>query len=293
MLRSMTGFGAAAGEVPPGASIRVEVRSVNHRHLALKLRLPEAFVALEPEVEARVRARCERGSVTLHASVERASGAAAARIDHAAARAYKAELEGLARELGLATTLSLDTLATLPGVIVAAAAPELEESLGAAFLAHVEQALDALVVMRAREGVALAADLRKNAAALRDFVARIETRMPAVLAAHKAALERRIQELVGRSVTLEPADLAREVALLCDKLDVSEELARLASHLAQFDELLAKGGRAGRQLDFLVQELLREVNTIGSKCSDAEAAHLVVEAKTHVERLREQVQNIE
>lgn len=293
MLRSMTGFGAAAGEVPPGASIRVEVRSVNHRHLALKLRLPEAFVALEPEVEARVRARCERGSVTLHADVERTRGAVAARIDHAAARAYKEELEGLARELGLATALSLDTLATLPGVIVAAAAPELEESLGAAFLAHVEQALDALVAMRAREGVALAADLRKNAAALRDFVARIETRMPAVLAGHKAALERRIQELVGRSFALAPADLAREVALLCDKLDVSEELARLASHLVQFDELLAKGGRAGRQLDFLVQELLREVNTIGSKCSDAEAAHLVVEAKTNVERLREQVQNIE
>lgn len=293
MLRSMTGFGAAAGAAPSGALLRVEVRSVNHRHLALKMRLPEALAALEPEVETRVRARCERGAVTLHANLERGEGAAGARVDHGAARAYKEAFERLGRELALPGTLSLDTLAALPGVIVTGAATELEEGLAAAFLARVEEALEALLAMRAREGVALEADLRKHANALRVFVARIETRMPAVLAGHKAALEKRIQELLGRGLTLAPNDLAREVALLCDKLDVSEELARLASHLGQLDELLAKGGRVGRQLDFLVQELLREVNTIGSKCSDAEAAHLVVEAKTDVERLREQVQNIE
>jgi uncharacterized protein (TIGR00255 family) len=293
MLRSMTGFGAAAGAAPSGAALRVEVRSVNHRHLALKLRLPEALAALEPEVEARVRARCERGAVALHADLERGEGALTARVDHGVARAYKEEFERLGRELALSGALSLDALAALPGVIVTAGAPELEEGLAAAFLACVDQGLEALLAMRAREGVALEADLRKHAAALRVFVGRIGTRMPVVLTNHKAALEKRIQELLGRSVTLAPSDLAREVALMCDKLDVSEELTRLASHLDQLDGLLAKGGRVGRQLDFLVQELLREVNTIGSKCSDAEAAHLVVEAKTDVERLREQVQNIE
>jgi len=293
MLRSMTGFGAAAGEAPSGAALRVEVRSVNHRHLALKLRLPEAMAALETEVEARVRARCERGSISLTVACEEAQTSSGARVDRAAARALKRELEELAGELGLARELSLDTLATLPGVIVPAAPSAASEDLSAALLACVERALEALLAMRAREGEALAADLRRNTGALREFVTRIETRMPAVLAAHKAALERRIQELVGARLTLQPNELAREVALLCDKLDVSEELTRLASHLDQLDGLLAKGGRVGRQLDFLVQELLREVNTIGSKCSDAEAAHLVVEAKTSVERLREQVQNIE
>jgi len=293
MLRSMTGFGAAAGEAPAGAAVRVEVRSVNHRHLALKLRLPEALAALEPEVEARVRARCERGSISLNASLEGGRDGAVARVDRRAARALKLELEALAGELGLAPELSLDTLATLPGVLVAASGEPAAEDLAGAFLARVEEALEALLAMRAREGEALAVDLRRHAAALREFVTRIGTRMPLVQAAHKAALERRIQELVGARLSLQPADLAREVALLCDKLDVSEELARLASHLDQLDGLLSKGGRVGRQLDFLVQELLREVNTIGSKCSDAEAAHLVVEAKTNVERLREQVQNIE
>jgi uncharacterized protein (TIGR00255 family) len=296
MLRSMTGFGAAASAGRDAQHMRVEVRSVNHRHLALKLRLPEAFSALEPEVESRVRARCERGSILVHVAAERASGAAAVHLDRECARRWRDELGALAKTLALSPDVSLETLVSLPGVVTEADADTDEEALHAAALALVDAALERMLAMRAAEGQALAADLRKHAQALEELVGRIETRMPEVVKAQHVALAKRVEDLLGgktQGVHLAPGDLARELALLADKLDVSEELARLASHLGQLETLVAKGGRAGRPLDFLVQEIFREVNTIGSKCSDATVKHWVVEAKTLVERLREQVQNVE
>jgi uncharacterized protein (TIGR00255 family) len=290
MLRSMTGFGAAAGE-GASATLRVEVRSLNHRHLTVKTRLPEAFAGLEPEIEARVRARCERGAISVALASATPSGADVVRIDRALAQRYRRELAALAAELELAPTLSLETLAALPGVVSAGAGGA--EAQHAAALELVDAALERMLGMRATEGRALAADLRKHKQALARVAARIGKRMPRVVRAQRAALEKRVRALLGADAPVARADVAREVVLLADKLDVSEELTRLASHLAQLEELLTKGGRAGRALDFLVQEVFREVNTIGSKCSDATVAHWVIEAKTHVERLREQVQNVE
>jgi len=292
MLRSMTGFGAASSEAQ-GASLRVEVRSVNHRHLAVKTRLPEALGALEAEVEERVRAQCERGTVSVNVALERAEGAAPAHVDRELARRYARELTHLAEELGISSALSLDTLVTLPGVLCDSAAVEDGSRTRAAALELVDQALAGMLAMRAAEGAALAADLRKNAQALAKLAARIQKRLPSVVRAHRAALERRVQALLGGKTPVTSADLAREIALQADRLDVSEELTRLSSHLDQLETFVAKGGRIGRQLDFLVQEIFREVNTLGAKCSDATVAHWVVEAKTHVERLREQVQNVE
>jgi uncharacterized protein (TIGR00255 family) len=292
MLRSMTGFGAAASEAR-GTSLRVEVRSVNHRHLAVKLRLPEMMSALEPEVEERVRAQCERGTVTVHLALQRPDGAAPARVDHELARRYARELTALAGELGVPAALSLDTLVTLPGVLTDSAAVLGADELRATALELVDEALARMLAMRSAEGAALAADLRKNAEVLAKLAARIQKRMPSIVRGHRTALAKRLQSLLGAKLPVEGADLAREIALQADKLDVSEELARLASHLGQLEGFVAKGGRIGRQLDFLVQEIFREVNTIGAKCSDATVAHWVVEAKTHVERLREQVQNVE
>ncbi len=293
MLRSMTGFGASASEAERGLALRVEVRSVNHRHLALKTRLPESLVALEPEIEARVRARCERGAITVTVQAEHSAASTPARVDHELARRYREELAALAEELGLATAVSLDTLVALPGVVAVASGGVVSEAQQAAVLRRVDEALTRMLAMREKEGSNLAADLRKNAQALTRLAARIEKRMPGLVRAQHAALTKRVQTLLGSAAAVSGADLAREVALLADKLDVSEELTRLASHLEQLESLLKKGGRAGRPLDFLVQEIFREVNTIGSKCSDATVAHWVVEAKTHVERLREQVQNVE
>jgi uncharacterized protein (TIGR00255 family) len=292
MLRSMTGFGAAASETD-GASLRVEVRSVNHRHLVVKLRLPEAFAALEPEVDERVRAQCERGTVSVSLSHERTGGVAPARVDHELARRYARELTALAGELGVAATLSLDTLVTLPGVLSDSAASVDGDSTRGSVLELVDQALARMLEMRTAEGMALAADLRRNAAELEKLAARIQKRMPSIVRGHRTALAKRVQALLGGKVPVTGADLAREVALQADKLDVAEELARLASHLQQLERFVERGGRIGRQLDFLVQEIFREVNTIGAKCSDATVAHWVVEAKTRVERLREQVQNVE
>lgn len=293
MLRSMTGFGAASGEACGGLALRLELRSVNHRHLSVKLRLPEALAGLEAELEARVRAACERGAVSLHLALEHTGGAGGARVDHELARRYRRDLEALARELGLEPDLSLAALVGLPGVL-AAGPPELDlNAVRAAALEFLDQAIERMLAMRAAEGQALAADLRKQAQALAQLAGRIEKRMPRVVRAHRTALERRVQALLGGAAAVSGSDLAREVALLADKLDVSEELTRLGSHLEQLEGFLKKGGRVGRQLDFLVQEIFREVNTIGSKCSDATVAHWVIEAKTHVERLREQVQNVE
>ena len=291
MLRSMTGFGAASSEAQ-GTSLRVEVRSLNHRHLAVKTRLPEAFAALEPEVEERVRAKCERGTVSVNLSLGHSESAALARIDHELARRYARELTVLADELGIPAALSLDALVALPGVLSDSGAVEDGSQTRAAVLVLVDEALARMLAMRATEGAALAADLRKNAQALERLAARIQKRMPSIVRAHRAALGKRVQTLLGGKTPVASADLAREIALQADKLDVSEELARLASHLGQLEAFVAKGGRIGRQLDFLAQEIFREVNTIGAKCSDATVAHWVVEAKTHVERLREQVQNV-
>jgi uncharacterized protein (TIGR00255 family) len=162
-----------------------------------------------------------------------------------------------------------------------------------ALLRAVDGALTALIEMRDHEGRALAADLTKHATAIARVVARIEKRMPQVVRAHQKALRQRVDELLDGRSTVQPADLAREVALIADRMDVSEELSRLHSHMDQLARLVEKKGPVGRSLEFLVQEFLREANTIGSKCNDARMAHDVVELKTLIERLREQVQNVE
>lgn len=288
----MTGFGAAAAE-HGGVSLRAEVRTVNHKHLQVKLRLPSEFLQFEADVEELVKKKLDRGAVSLNvhlASTARVGGPQV-RAD-VAARLHK-DLLKLARELKLEPRLSLDTLAQLPGVVAGSLDPLTLEHESKLLFKVVQAALVALESMREAEGRALAADLRKHRKALEKLTAAVEKRMPLVVQGHHAALERRVEELLGNRLGVSPGDLAREVALLADKLDVSEELARLKSHFAQFDAILDRSGPVGRQLDFLVQEFLRETNTIGSKCTDANVAHAVVEMKTAIERLREQVQNVE
>ena len=290
-LRSMTGFGAAT-TFEADVHVRVEVRSVNHRYLQLKVKLPPDLSSFESDIEAAVRKSLERGAVTLAVSVE-AGATPAVRIDRELAQHYLAEVQALARALGLAEAPRLETILALPGVVGAEADSGLREREARLVRAAVQQALAELVAMREREGAALESDLRANAAAVAKEVARIGKRMPKVVREHHKKLRQRVQELLGGQTKLGPAELPRELALLADRMDVGEELARLASHLDQWSALLDKGGAAGRQLDFLVQELLREANTIGSKCNDADVAHSVVEVKTRIERLREQVQNVE
>jgi len=288
----MTGFGSASSDGGDWA-LRVEVRSVNHRHLLVKARLPLDFAFLEGELERVVRKKLERGAVTVHLHATRLAPAAPAALDAELVRRYKTELDRIAAASGLEGVQRLEVLLGLPGVVRVVpaeddAGPESERAL-----ALVARALDRLIEMRGTEGASLAEHLRHEAEEIAALVARVRARMPEVTRGHQESLKKRVDDLLDRRQLVSEADLAREIALLADRLDVSEELARLESHLGQVEGLLAKAGIVGRKLDFLVQELFREINTIGSKCNDAQVAHWVIDAKTHVERMREQVQNVE
>lgn len=291
-VRSMTGFGRAVID-EAGTAVRAEVRSVNHRHLQVKSRLPGELGHLEAPVEGLVRKALERGAVTLTVVLQRAPSAGEAAVNLDVAKSYHKALTRLGKTLDVGP-VDLATLVGLPGVLGAGdedTSGGREEKL---VLRAVKEALAALVAMRASEGLSLQRDLQKNAKAVARLVAKIDKRMPTVVREHHRSLVRRANELLsgaGAKGAVHESDLARELALLADRMDVSEEVARIGSHLEQLDAMLQGGG--GRRLEFLVQELFREANTIGAKCNDATVAHAVVDLKTHIERLREQVQNVE
>ncbi|WP_419186060.1 YicC/YloC family endoribonuclease [Rohdeia mirabilis] len=288
----MTGFGAATAE---HATVRVtvEARSVNHRFLQVKVRLPHDMGALEADVENLVKQRLGRGSVNLSVRVEPVGGAATVRVDEDVVARYREQLEQLAATAGVPFTLSLAEWAHLPGVLETRSTEFDPRATKAALMEATAGALDGLVEMRDREGLAMADDLARNAAELKATVALIAERAPDVVKRLQDELRRRVALLVDRP-TIEADELAREVASIADRADIAEELSRLEAHLGALGDLLGSGTDAvGRKLDFLVQELFREVNTVGSKSADAQIAHWVVDAKTAIERLREQVQNVE
>lgn len=305
---SMTGFGAgrveAVLEDQCQLTVTAEVKTVNHKHLQAKIRLPHEYSSLEPAIDKLVRQTLARGAVQMSVEVARIGGDAGVRLDAGVARRYLELQAGLAAELAavpgsteLAPITSMVDLIRLPGVIVqstgqTAAALDAAGPEASAVIEAVAAALEHLTEMRRFEGAAMRRDLENSGQEIARVVAEIATRIPDVVAHHRARLVERVGELSGHPGTT-AADLAREIALLSDRLDVSEEITRLQSHLDQLKSLLEGGGAIGRKLDFLAQEFFREANTIGSKCSDAAVAHLVVDLKTHVERLREQVQNVE
>lgn len=288
----MTGFGAALAQ-RDGLSVRAEVRSVNHRHLQIKTRLPGEFAHLEPDVEQALRKRIQRGAVSATVTIARQGAADAVELNPDVAQRYQRHLKRLAKELDLPLEYGLLDIANLPGVLTWRSEVEAGEKEARLVRSAVADATDGVLAMREREGASLAADLRRNAAAIERLLARIEKRMPRVVEQHHKNLAARIRELVDAPQAVSERDLARELALIADRVDVSEETTRLRSHLEQLGRVLDKGGTVGRQLDFLTQEFFREANTTGAKCNDAQVAHLVVELKTHIERLREQVQNVE
>jgi uncharacterized protein (TIGR00255 family) len=282
----MTGYGRGT----TGGEITVEVKAVNHRFLDLKIRETAGRVvtaALEEQIGARIRARIERGSLAISVHAARARGTGAFAIDADAASRAHDLLTALAARLGTPPP-ELALVLAQPGVIVTQEAAL--DDAPAHVLAALELALDELDRMRATEGAALAADLAARLAeldALRADLAAHAAGLPALLA-------RRLSDRIAAATTgLDPQRLAQEVALLVDRADVSEELVRLASHLSQVRTLLEGKAPAGRRLDFLAQEIGRELNTIGSKSALAELTRVVVEAKAVLEKLREQIQNIE
>ena len=293
MPTSMTGCGdgmATSGS----SSCRVELRSVNNRAFKFSLRTREGLAGLEARAEAAVRERVRRG--TIHMGLELAGPAVmvSRQIDRAQLAAYLDQLEDFCAGHDLTVPRSIDALLALPGIVCDAppdaTAADRVWPLVADALA---KALDALDGMRQAEGTTLAADMRSLLREILELVTGIRDRVPLAVERHRERLVERVSGLIAeRGATLTDADIAREVVLLADRSDIAEELVRLESHIAQFGRLL-ESESPGRQLDFLSQELAREANTVASKSGDVEIAHAVVEIKTRVERLREQVQNLE
>jgi uncharacterized protein (TIGR00255 family) len=284
----MTGFGRAAGAVA-GWDVVVEVKTVNHKGLDVKLRLPRALAADEPALAQLIRGRLERGRVDVAIDVI-APPAGAAVVDEARVAAVVNAARTLAeRWPEVSPSLAASELLKMPGVLTETSAPP-AEALATTSSGLLSSALDALERARALEGEGLCVDLvgrRRRCGALVDEIAR---RTAGSVEEKRAKLHERLQVLLADH--LDPARLAAEVAVLAERVDVAEELARLRLHLAHLDTLLSSNS-PGRKIDFLCQELMREANTTASKCQDAETARSVVDLKAEIERLREQAQNIE
>lgn len=293
MVVSMTGFGAAQA-TEAGVSYRVEIRSVNNRYFKASIKIPEHLARYESDLEKLLRQRLGRGSVSYALRLKDDSVPGAMDINTAAVRRYITALERVAAECRF-VRLDLAGLLELPGVCDPLEIPD--DAMEAQFQIVrkvTSDAMDRLIEMRRVEGQALERDLAEQCAGIRDRIAQVAERSPAVVNEYQKRLHTRVQQLVeAASVALDQDALAREVAIFAERCDVNEELSRLASHLDQFAELCASPEEAGRKLDFLAQEMLREANTIGSKASDAQIARHVVEIKASIDRIKEQVQNVE
>jgi uncharacterized protein (TIGR00255 family) len=294
MIRSMTGFGRAAFEVG-GQSFAVEIRSVNHRHADVQLRLPRALAFLEPELRAGLRGRFARGKLEVTVAQQGPErGPARVAIDAEAALRYLEVGRELARRHGLAEGLDVARLLALPGVATLVEGELPPEALRSALLAALDAAADGVEAMRAAEGVALERDLRARLARAAGLVGELAARADEGQKAARERLRARLEQLGRETGLLDEGRLYHELALAADRFDVSEEVVRLRSHAEQVAACLSGSGEpVGRRLDFLLQEMGREANTAGSKAGDTALAHLVVELKAELERLREQVQNVE
>ena len=291
MIRSMTGFGSASGFFA-GRTVTVEIKSVNGRFREVAARLPKVCACLEEAVKKLVAARLERGRVDLWVQIDdREARRSSLKVDFDLARAMAEQLNELAAGLGLAGRAGLDHLLTLG--VVAPEEPSLSaEELWAVLEPLVREALAALVAMREAEGRNLHQDLSRRLAALSGLSGRVRERAAGAAEALLARLRNRLAEL-GADLKIEPARLVQEAALLADRADITEELVRLDSHLVGFGRLIESPEPVGRRLDFLLQEMGREVNTMGSKAQDLDLTGLVLDMKAELEKLREQVQNIE
>ncbi len=296
MIRSMTGFGRAQFEVE-GVVFEVEMRSVNHRYLDLRVRLPRLLAAFEADVKARASTRFARGKVDLSVGIP-ASAAAAQQleIDYDVVGQYVEAAAEIRRRHDLKGKLEIDDLLALPGVARTVEHELAADALREAALAAVDTAAEQLDAMRSSEGETLAGDLEGRLSAILVATEQLEARAGEAAEAARERLRKRAEKLARETGLTDEARLHQEVVIAADRMDVTEELVRLRSHVEQFRAALAgagPGAPVGRRLDFLVQELVRETNTLGSKSADAPSAHLVVELKTELERVREQVQNVE
>lgn len=289
MLLSMTGHGEALVQ-DDTASVRVEVRTVNNRFLKLNVST-DLDAALQSQVEALVKQQVGRGSVSVRIKTRSVGTAEPYQFNEPLLRSYWLQLSEIA---GSSQTVNVESLLNLPGVVEEASSTDQNEKLWPIVQTAVEQALTSLNEMRAREGEAMKQDMLANCKLVTEQLEAIRKQAPAVIENYAKRMSDRINNLLEKyDVSIQPTDLVREVGVFAERCDFSEETVRLDSHIDQFNEIIQLPESSGRKLDFLVQEMLRETNTIGSKANDAKIATHVVEIKTAIERIREMVQNVE
>ncbi|HSV99370.1 MAG TPA: YicC/YloC family endoribonuclease [Sedimentisphaerales bacterium] len=294
MLNSMTGYGEATEELE-GVSYSVEIKAVNNRYLKTIIKLPEGVTFLEEEIDKELRKRLSRGTVNCVLRLKGATASSLLQIDEAALRSIVSQLNQVSSSVGVTGAIDLAGLLELPGIVQPVQPDEEQSARIKQFVLRLTgKALDKLQQMRESEGRFLEADLKKHCDAMLAELEIIRQRSGSVVLEYAKRLRRRVEELLAEAkLKLDEQTLAREVAILADRSDISEEIARLDAHLQQFRQFCQTDGQAGRRLDFLSQEMLREVNTIGSKAADADIARSVVDIKCWIERLKEQIQNIE
>ena len=292
MIRSMTGFGRAQG-VLGGKDITVEIRSVNHRYFEFSARLPRAYSWLEEKLKGVAQGAASRGKVEVSLLIQTVEGSdAQVVVNTALAREYVEALRELGRELDLPDDLSLSAVARFGEIFTLRRAPDDEEEVQANVLAVAAQAAERFSQMRRAEGEKLREDILGRLISIEERVAQVEERSPQTVAEYRQKLTARMEELLGKAAVEEQRILA-EAAIVADRWAVDEETVRLRSHIAQLRSILDTPEAVGRKLDFLVQEMNREANTIGSKAQDVRIAQVVVEIKSEIEKIREQGQNIE
>lgn len=293
MIISMTGFGDATAE-RDGTHYAVEIRALNNRFFKPIIKLPENLSGLEPEIETLLRQGLGRGSITYILKMRTDSAEAAYHINTSALTAYLQQLQKI-QGLDKLVQIDLASLVQLPGVCQEPR-DELDEIQrhGDVIRQITATAISRLAAMRQREGQALMADLLRHTRQIASYLAQIQERAPLVIDDYHKKLTVRVNQLLGRAeLQVDQKDLLREVALFAERADISEEIARLTSHLESFEHAGQTGEHAGRKLDFLAQEMLREANTIASKANDASIARHIVEVKGAIDRIKEQVQNVE
>lgn len=292
MIQSMTGYGRASG-ILEGKEITFEIRSVNHRFFECSVRTPRSYGYLEERVRAYLKERISRGKIDVGVNIVALTAAGMqVEANRELAAAYVKELRALGGPLGLADDLTLSTLLRFPDLFNVRREGEDEEQVWALVRQTADQAMEQFAGMRRAEGAHLREDLLANIAQIEDCRRRIAERSPQITEQYRQRLLRRMNEVLGQA-GIDEQRLLTEAAVFAEKTAVDEETVRLASHIGQFKEILEREEPVGRSLDFLLQEFNREANTIGSKVQDVEAAHIVVEMKGAIERVREQIQNIE
>ena len=292
MIKSMTGYGRAV-ETVNGREFTVELRSVNNRYLDCSVKLPRTLTFAEEAVKQAVKASISRGKVDVFISV-RSEGAeeVKVRLNEAVLEGYLAAMRQMVETHGVADDISVSTVSRLPEVFVVERPEVDEEQLLADLLSVVAKALEGYDAMRTTEGAALEQDLRSRGQTILELVAQVEQGNGQTVSDYRARLEAKLQEVLANTA-IDESRILTEAAIFADKVAVDEETVRLRSHLKQMDSMLTGGGAVGRKLDFLLQEMNRETNTIGSKCSDVRLARIVVDIKAELEKIREQTQNIE